>query len=596
MAQNVVLAWLAGARIVELKTVQLNDRLTIHRPCIDVRNVGFNIEWSQELRLEDSLSEYVNAWVLVHLLRALGIPSPEAAGPHGETLFDLSVGYDLAGISSDPIRRYLDRVMEAGELLEPRRRALPPEHRDLALDPRMVRSITLSTFHGCPADEIEKICELLLGDVGIHTIVKMNPTLLGLEEVRHLLHDVLGYAHLELDPAAFESDLKFSEAVQMVRRLSALAARRGLGFGAKFTNTLVVKNHDTYFREDPVMYLSGQPLYVLASTLALRFRDAVGPELPISFSAGIDQKNFPDAVAMGFVPVTSCTDLLRPGGYARLSKYLGALEGRMAAVGATTVEDFLLRARAHGAGGDPRRAAHENARELVAEAQDDPRYRWPKNQGVPRKIGTHLHLFDCISCDKCVPVCPNDANFIYVAPARELALDELVVAQGGLALVRGRRVVVREAHQIGNYADFCNECGNCDVFCPEDGGPFIEKPRFFGSHAAWAADARPMGFFLEPSGARLHGRLGGRTFVLDLDRARGVAVFGDGVLWAELTARTGALRRAWASPGAPPQHRLPLGPGREMLALLWGVLDASRPTPVNTPLLAPCGEMQSAGC
>src|SRR5262245_25736134 len=39
MAQNLVLSWLAGARILELKTVQRNDRLTIPRPCIDARNV-----------------------------------------------------------------------------------------------------------------------------------------------------------------------------------------------------------------------------------------------------------------------------------------------------------------------------------------------------------------------------------------------------------------------------------------------------------------------------------------------------------------------------------------------------------------------------
>ena len=55
MAQNLVLSWLGGSRIMELKTVQINDRLKIGRPCIDVTNVGYNIEWSQELRVEDSL-------------------------------------------------------------------------------------------------------------------------------------------------------------------------------------------------------------------------------------------------------------------------------------------------------------------------------------------------------------------------------------------------------------------------------------------------------------------------------------------------------------------------------------------------------------
>jgi putative selenate reductase len=54
LAQNIVLSWLAGGRVIELKTVQIKDRLTISRPCIDMQTIGFNIEWSQELTLEQS--------------------------------------------------------------------------------------------------------------------------------------------------------------------------------------------------------------------------------------------------------------------------------------------------------------------------------------------------------------------------------------------------------------------------------------------------------------------------------------------------------------------------------------------------------------
>ena len=72
LAQNIVLAWLGGARVFELKTVQVLDRLEIPRPCIDMRNVGYNVEWSQELRTEESLEEYVKASMLIDLLRASG--------------------------------------------------------------------------------------------------------------------------------------------------------------------------------------------------------------------------------------------------------------------------------------------------------------------------------------------------------------------------------------------------------------------------------------------------------------------------------------------------------------------------------------------
>ena len=54
LSQNLVAAWLCGARFLELKTVQVRDELTIPRPCIDMRDVGYNCEWSQELPIEVS--------------------------------------------------------------------------------------------------------------------------------------------------------------------------------------------------------------------------------------------------------------------------------------------------------------------------------------------------------------------------------------------------------------------------------------------------------------------------------------------------------------------------------------------------------------
>ena len=78
MAQNIVLSWLAGSRILELKTVQINDRLVLPRPCIDATTVGYNVEWSQELRLADSLREYVAGSMLLDVLKTenlLGLPS-----------------------------------------------------------------------------------------------------------------------------------------------------------------------------------------------------------------------------------------------------------------------------------------------------------------------------------------------------------------------------------------------------------------------------------------------------------------------------------------------------------------------------------------
>ena len=54
MAQNIIAAWLCGARYIELKTVQTLDVLEVSKPCIDMEDEGYNVEWSQELRLDQS--------------------------------------------------------------------------------------------------------------------------------------------------------------------------------------------------------------------------------------------------------------------------------------------------------------------------------------------------------------------------------------------------------------------------------------------------------------------------------------------------------------------------------------------------------------
>ena len=106
MAQNLVLSWLAGSRIMELKTVQVDDVLAIGRPCIDAANVGYNIEWSQELAVADSLDQYVQGAMLVHMLRA----APEVfGGPFGEV--------DFSGGRRRDDLRHVDRLRPGGDSL-----------------------------------------------------------------------------------------------------------------------------------------------------------------------------------------------------------------------------------------------------------------------------------------------------------------------------------------------------------------------------------------------------------------------------------------------------------------------------------------------
>ncbi len=117
MAQNIVLGWLGGARLFELKTVQILDELEIARPCIDMQTIGYNIEWSQELSVPASMTEYVKASMLVEILERWEplrghVRNERGDGP-GPHVFDMSVGYDLAGISDEKVAAFIRGMHDA---------------------------------------------------------------------------------------------------------------------------------------------------------------------------------------------------------------------------------------------------------------------------------------------------------------------------------------------------------------------------------------------------------------------------------------------------------------------------------------------------
>ena len=297
--------------------------------------------------------------------------------------------------------------------------------------------------------------------------------------------------------------------------------------------------------------------------------------MPITFTAGIDLQRC-RAVACGFVPVTVSSDLLRPGGYQRLHWQAEALARAMRESGAATVSDFI-RARA----GDPGAtdASLANHRRAVADVSADERYTAAKNSKPPRKIGSHLKLFDCINCDKCMPVCPNDANFVYETPPRQILYRDLVIRGGRLVAGDPKTLSLggpdSSRHQIANWADACNDCGNCDVFCPEDGGPYIEKPRLFESLGAYLADAPRPGFFIRRDALgsiAARGRWSGREVELIVS-PDGSADFWDGsaeLRFDSAEAAAPSEARIFAIP-APEGHVVPVGHYHAIRALVTGL-------------------------
>ena len=157
LAQNIITSYLTGARFIELKTVQIMDELEIEKPCIDARDECYNTEWSQELKLEQSIREYVKAWIIIHILKeVLKLSDAETSG----FIFNMSVGYDLKGIQEERMDKFIETIKDASELINHYRDFLYEEYPQFSyidIPARLSNSVTVSTMHGCPPEEIESI-------------------------------------------------------------------------------------------------------------------------------------------------------------------------------------------------------------------------------------------------------------------------------------------------------------------------------------------------------------------------------------------------------------------------------------------------------
>ncbi len=406
LAQNIVAAWLTGARYIELKTVQTLDELEVAKPCIDMQDEGYNCEWSQELKIQQSFDQYLDAWILIHILHdKLGW-----AGQKPGVIFNMSVGYDLNGIMQENVQWFFRKMADASEELDEKTEKLKklyPRIGDLHISPRITNNITLSTMHGCPPDEIEKIGEYLIREKGLHTTIKLNPTLLG----KKTLQDILAGTGFDtkVPDIAFEHDLKYSDAVQIISRLTKAAKEKGVFFGLKLTNTLESLNHKEMFPStEEMMYMSGRPLHPIAVNLARKLQNEFDGQLDISFSGGADAFNTPELLAAGLMPVTVSSDILKPGGYGRLFQYTDEIRKALAAAGAENISGYIAKKSLL-----PEKSISEqtlyNLNRYADKTLSDPRYKKTAPKTPSIKTNRPLDYFDCIHAP-CVDTCPTNQD------------------------------------------------------------------------------------------------------------------------------------------------------------------------------------------
>lgn len=406
LAQNIVSAYMVGGRFMELKTVQIMDHLEIAKPCIDARDEGHNVEWSTEYTLEKAYDEYLKAWFAVHLIQAAF--TGKAEDP--DFIFNMSVGYNLEGIKQPKMQTYIDSMIDATKspLFEQYKASLKNiieegtilEGTDLEGHAKALKglenrisanispSVTISTMHGCPPKEIEAICSYMLTEKKLNTFVKLNPTLLGYDEVRRIL-DLTGFCHVGLRRESFEHDLQYPDAVAMLHRLVELAKKQGLGFGVKLTNTLGNIN-DGKVLPGEEKYMSGRALLPISTTVATRLSAEFDGKLPISYSGGCTIFSVQDIFDTGIRPITLATDMLKPGGYARMARMAEKLDKESRTWGKTdidpkAVEDLAMNAR----------NAFYSQREFRGERQ--------------AKVNDDLPMFDCY-VSPCMEACPIHQN------------------------------------------------------------------------------------------------------------------------------------------------------------------------------------------
>ena len=330
LAQNIIAAYFAGARFFEVKTVQKMDgadlAACVPRPCILANDEGYNQEWSTELTVPQAMDEYIKAWCALKVLSKVY----DLGDPNG-FVFNMSVGYDLEGIKGEKVDTYLNGMMDAtktaifGECKAVLKELFPQESDYIdAISPCVSRSVTVSTLHGCPPDEIERIASYLISEKHLHTFVKCNPTILGYETARTIL-DGMGYDYIVFDDHHFREDLQWADAVPMFERLQALADKCGLEFGLKLSNTFPV---DTTRGELPndEMYMSGRSLFPLTIEMCHRISRQFKGKMRISFAGGAEYFNCDKLFAAGIWPITVATTILKPGGYNRLLQMVEKVE------------------------------------------------------------------------------------------------------------------------------------------------------------------------------------------------------------------------------------------------------------------------------
>jgi putative selenate reductase len=426
LAQNIIASYITGCRFFELKTVQTLDGedLPVAKPCIIAEDECYNVEWSTELTVPQAYDEYVKAWFVLKVLsKEYGL------GEKDGFVFNMSVGYDFEGISSPKIDKFIEGLKDASKTdIWNECQAYLLENLDKfkgidadfvkEISPAVCTSITLSTLHGCPPQEIEKIASYLLKEKKLNTYVKCNPTMLGYEYARETLNK-MGYDYVAFDDFHFKDDLQFEDAVPMIKRLQMLGEEVELAFGVKITNTFPVKITRNELPGEE-MYMSGRSLYPLSISLAYKLAKAFDGKIKMSYSGGADAFNIDKIFNTGIWPITMATTFLKPGGYQRGVQIADKLSG----FDYSNFDEINV----------------DVLEKLVNDAIADPHHIKPIKPMPSRKMDRKVPLVDCFvaPCKEGCPIGQDIPAYVHlVGEGKHLDALKVIVDKNPLPFITG---------------------------------------------------------------------------------------------------------------------------------------------------------------
>ena len=159
-------------------------------------------------------------------------------------------------------------------------------------------------------------------------------------------------------------------------------------------------------------------------------------------------------------------------------------------------------------------AGRLNGRDIVAQLPTDERYHWQRTPNHPDRSRAFWGCTTASIVTYAYPPAPTMPSSS-MTPSLSRWKPSCFLGTSGTDWEKadGAGFSIETDHQLALFDGACNECSNCEVYCPEVGAPFKEKERVFSTEALFQASSAD-GFFRKDT--QLMARLGGRSHLLEV--------------------------------------------------------------------------------